>query len=211
MAKLEHYHWSTTGTSRTDYEQGFFWFIPLTWTADSSHWEGSAVVKLSLDTNLFYDVTESRAGATDVEALFELSRQRKVMLYSTATTDFEDQSGAATQFVLNRIKEGKLQEAPNAGTHREFMPGGPGLHHIEEQECESLLQDIWPTEQWKSASDNKRSDVLHLLASQRNKHNYFVTNDRELLSRQAILKTKHAIAVISPHEFLKCYDLPTSR
>jgi hypothetical protein len=167
--------------------------------------------RITLDTNLFYDVAESRAGVTDVEAFFELSRQRKVMLYATATTDFEDRSGAATRIVLTRIKEGILQEAPNAGTHREFMPGGPGLHHVEEQECESLLQDIWPTEQWKSASDNKRSDVLHLLAHKRNKHDYFVTNDRELLDRRAILRTKHAIAVFSPQEYLECYDLSIPR
>ena len=164
-----------------------------------------------MDTNLFYDVVEFRAGAANVEALFELSRQGKVMLYFTATTDFEDQSGAATRFVLNLTKEGILQEAPNAGTPREFMPGGPRLHQVEEQECESVLQDIWPTEQWRSASDNKRNDVLHLLASQRNKHDYFVTNDRELLRQRAILKTKHAIAVLSPQEIHKCYALPTLR
>jgi len=118
-----------------------------------------------MDTNLFYDVVESRAGAASVEALLELSRQGKVVLYFTATTDFEDQSGAATKIVLKLIKEGVLQEAPNAGTHREFMPGGPGLHYVKEQECEGVLQDIWPTEQWRSASNNKRGDVLHLLAS----------------------------------------------
>lgn len=160
------------------------------------------MLKISLDSNLFYDLAQGRQRAPDVEAILDFAREGKALLFSTPTTDFEDESGTATSIILKLISQGVVQEAPNAGTPREFMPGGPGLHTIEEEECDSLLRDIWPNDQWKSASENKRNDVFHLLAHKRNGHEHFLTNDNEILRKRKILKNKYDVIVMSPKEFL---------
>ena len=77
--------------------------------------------KVTLDTNLFYDKAEEREGVRDFDAIVDLARAGKVQLFFTSTTDFEDESGAATRIALRLMREGLLQEAPNAGTHRDSI------------------------------------------------------------------------------------------
>src|SRR5947207_9545699 len=106
---------------------------------------GPLPVTLDLDTNLLYDKAEVREGSCDFDAIVDLARSGQVALFFTATTDFEDKSGAAMRLVLALTREGILREAPNAGTHADFMPGGPGLHVADDAERDRLLRCIRPT------------------------------------------------------------------
>lgn len=164
---------------------------------------GVGLLKISLDTNIFYDKAEGRAGAEEFERVVTLARSGKIQLFSSATIDFEDQSGAASRIALRLVRQGVLQESPNAGTAREFMPGGPGLHRVNDQQCDRLLRTIWPNEHWKSATDNKRNDVLHLLGHLYNSHDIFLTKDREILRKGRTLKNIFQITAMSPKDLLR--------
>jgi hypothetical protein len=165
-------------------------------------------ISVTLDTCLFYDKAENRAGKADFDQIIELARRGKLRLFFTGTTDFEDTSGAATRLSIKLMREGLLQEDPNAGMHNEYMPGGPGLHVVDERECENTLKLIWPGEQWKSASDNKRNDVFHLLAHQLNKRQVFLTRDKEILQKKAALKDKLHITAMTPNELIVALVAP---
>ncbi len=159
-------------------------------------------ITVTLDTNLFYDKALGRDGAADFDVIVDLARSGQVLLFSTATTDFEDRSGAATQITLRLMGEGVVQEARNAGTHREYMPGGPGLHPVNENQCTQLLCLIWPDENWAGASDNKRNDVYHLLAHMLNGHDVYVTRDGEILQHRESLRGRFGITVMNPKELI---------
>ncbi len=158
--------------------------------------------KVTLDTNLFYDKAEEREGAGDFDAIIELAKDGKVRLFSTATTDFEDQSGAATRIVLRLMKQGLIQEAKNAGTPREYMPHGPGTHHVSDEQLIELLDDIWPEAKWLRADHNKRYDVYHLLAHKLNGHEIYLTRDGKILKKRDLLKEKYGITAMSPRELI---------
>jgi len=158
---------------------------------------------VTLDTNLFYDKAEGREGASVFDKIVELARKGKVRLYFTATTDYEDKSGGATRIIINLRREGVLQESANAGTPQDFMPGAPGLHYVNEVECDKLLHCIWPDQKWKSATDNKRRDVYHLLAHMRNGHDIYLTRDQEILHKTQVLKENCGITVMSPNKLLE--------
>jgi len=159
--------------------------------------------KITLDTNLFYDKALGRAGAADFDVIIYLARAGRVLLFFTATTDFEDRrSAAAIQIALRLMREGLLQEAQNAGTHHDYMPGGPGLHVVNENQCNELLRLIWPEGHWVGASDNQQNDVRHLLAHMLNGHDIYVTRDGEILQHRDPLKEVFGIMVMSPRELI---------
>ncbi len=158
--------------------------------------------KVTLDTNLFYDKAEEREGAVDFDAIIELAKDGKVRLFSTATTDFEDQSGAATRIVLRLMKQGLIQEAKNAGTPGEHMPHGPGIHLVSKEQCLELLNDIWPKAKWLRADRNKLYDVYHLLAHKLNGHEIYLTRDGKILKKRDLLKEKYGITAMSPQELI---------
>ncbi len=159
--------------------------------------------KITLDTNLFYDKALERAGAADFDVIIYLARAGRVLLFFTATTDFEDRrSAAAIQIALRLMREGLLQEAQNAGTGREYMPGGPGLHRVNETQCTELLCLIWPDENWAGASDNKRNDVYHLLAHMLNGHDVYMTRDGEILQHRESVRDRFGITVLNPQELI---------
>ncbi len=156
----------------------------------------------TLDTNLFYDKAEEREGAGDFDAIVDLARTGKVLLFFTATTDFEDQSGGASRVVTRLRQRELLQESRNAGTHRDLMPGGPGLHGVDEKQCTELLRLIWPEKHWVEASDNQQNDVRHLLAHMLNGHDIYVTRDGSILRHRGPLKNTFGITVMSPKELI---------
>ena len=158
--------------------------------------------KVTLDTNLFYDKAEEREGAGDFDAIVDLAQAGKVELFFTATTDFEDRRGVASWIVIKLRRQGLLHESRNAGTHREYMPGGPGLHVVDEKQCSELLHCIWPDQNWKGARRNKRNDVLHLLAHKLNGHDVYVTRDGEILQHGESLRNGFGITVMSPKELI---------
>lgn len=164
--------------------------------------ESDKPISVTLDTCLFYDKVEKREGNADFDRIIEFATSGRLILFFTGTTDFEDTSGAATHLTIELKRKGLLQEDPNAGMHSEYMPGGPGLHVVDEKTCETLLNLIWPYEQWKSASDNKQNDMFHLLAHQKNGRQVFLTRDKELLQKRAVLKDKLKITVMAPKELV---------
>ena len=159
-------------------------------------------MSVTLDTCLFYDKTENRAGKADFDQIIEFARRKRLRLFFTGTTDFEDTSGVAARLTIKLMSKGLLREDPNAGMHDEYMPGGPGLHVVDEKTCETLLNLIWPDELWKSASDNKRNDVFHLLAHQKNGRHVFLTRDKKILQKKTVLKDKLTITVMAPKELV---------
>ena len=162
---------------------------------------------VTLDTCLFYDKAVKREGNADFDRIIEFVTSGRLRLFFTGTTDFEDTSGAATRLTIKLMSKRLLQEDPNAGMHNEYMPGGPGLHVVDENTCEALLNLIWPDEQWKSASDNKRNDVFHLLAHQKNGRQVFLTRDKKILQKKAALKDKLKITVMAPNELVSLVSL----
>jgi hypothetical protein len=166
--------------------------------------EPNRVLTVTLDTNLFYDKAEGRDGAGDFDEIVDLATSGKLQLFFTGTTDFEDSSGIATRVAIKLMMKGILKEDRNAGTPLEFMPGGPGLHRVDESTCDELLRHIWPNERWKSAGENKRNDVLHLVAHMRNDRDIFLTRDKELLDKSEGLSKTFHIHVLSPKDLLSC-------
>ncbi len=158
--------------------------------------------KVTLDTNLFYDKAEEREGAGDFDAIIELVKDGKVLLFFTPTTDFEDQSGVATRIVLRLMNQGLIQEAKNAGTPRHYMPHGPGTHHVSDEQLIELLDDIWPEAKWLRADRNKRYDAYHLLAHKLNGHEIYLTRDGKILKKRDLLKEKYGITAMSPRELI---------
>jgi len=63
------------------------------------------MLKITLDSNLFYDLAQERRGAAYVKAILDLAREGKVLLFSTPTTDFEDQSGTAISTILKLMRD----------------------------------------------------------------------------------------------------------
>jgi hypothetical protein len=169
---------------------------------NTAHHPGQ-VMSVTLDTNLFYDKAEEREGADDFDRMIDLARMGKLQLFFTATTDFEDRSGVAIRLILRLMREGILQEDRNAGTPRERMPGGPGLHPVNESTCEWLLRSIWPEDTWASASENKRNDIYHIAAHVANTRDVFLARDKEILNKKEILKSQFEVTAMSPKELLE--------
>ena len=59
--------------------------------------DGSVRLRITLDTNIFYDAAEAMEGARDFEAIVSHARESKVELYCTPTTDFADTSASAAR------------------------------------------------------------------------------------------------------------------
>jgi|CXWL01.1.fsa_nt_gi hypothetical protein len=79
---------------------------------------------VTLDTNIFIDKAELRAGAKDVDGMLELAREGTLSLWYTSTTDFETNHPEALRIITRLVQERVLHEDPNAGTGRDYMPGG---------------------------------------------------------------------------------------
>ena len=112
---------------------------------------------VTLDTNLFIDMAELRAGAEEVEKVIEWAREGKLRLYYTCTTDFETDHPVALRIIIRLVQESLLHEDPNSGSGRDYMPGGPGLHKVEDATIDELAEEIWPNANALGFSyDNKR-------------------------------------------------------
>lgn len=158
---------------------------------------------VTLDTNLFIDKTELRAGTKDVDRILELAREGTLSLWYTNTTDFEINHPEAMRIIIRLVQERVLHEDPNAGTGRDYMPGGPGLHRVEEAQIEKLAEELWPNAKVLSFSyESKRRDASHLLAHKLNKRVFFLTRDSEILAKGPNIKKILEVSIKSPSELL---------
>lgn len=158
---------------------------------------------VTLDTNLFIDKAELRAGAKDVDRILELAREGTLSLWYTSTTDFETNHPEALRIITKLVQERVLHEDPNSGTGRDYMPGGPGLHRVEEAQIDKLAEEIWPNANVLGFSyESKRRDVCHLLAHKLNKRDLFLTRDYELLAKRSIIKKTLGVTIMSTEELL---------
>jgi hypothetical protein len=99
--------------------------------------------------------------------------------------------------------EGTLHEDPNAGTQRDYMPGGPDLHPLNDDEIDAYVEKVWPNATLLGLSyESKRQDVCHLVAHQRNNRDIFLTRDGELLSKRHLIKKLLGITIVSPQKLL---------
>ncbi len=161
------------------------------------------LMTVTLDTNLFIDKAESRAGAENVDRICELARKGSLALYYTSTTDFETDHPVALGIAIRLLQEGVLHEDRNAGTGLDFMPSGPGLHRVEDETLDELAEKIWPNANVLGFSyESKRRDVCRLLAHKLNKRDIFLTRDNELLAKRSIVLNALGVTIKSPKELL---------
>jgi len=165
--------------------------------------EPSKSLSLTIDLNIFYDKAEEREGSADFNQIADHARAGQFQLFYTATTEFEDRSGMATRILIRLLREGVLNEDPNAGSPREYMPGGPGIHLIEESTFQEMFRTIWPeASQISSSAASKENDVLGLLAHKLNGRDVYLTRDKEILTKAKVLKEKFQIVVTCPKDLL---------
>jgi len=158
---------------------------------------------VTLDTNLFIDLAESRTDAKTINKVLDLAREGILKLYYTAMTDFETDYPGAIATIIRLVREGILHEVPNTGTGRDYMPGSPGLHRVEDKDIDALTKKIWPNAcVLKLSYENKRKDVCHLLAHKLNKLGFFTTRDSEILSKRLIITEILSVEILSPEEVL---------
>lgn len=161
------------------------------------------MVTVTLDTNLFYDAAHDREGCSDFWKIVDLARRSEIALFYTATTDFEVQDDSVMRLVTRLRMEGTLHEDPNAGTQRDYMPGGPGPHPLNDDEIDAYVEKVWPNATLLGLSyESKRQDVCHLVAHQRNDRDIFLTRDGELLGKRHLIKKLLGITIVSPQELL---------
>jgi predicted RNA-binding protein YlxR (DUF448 family) len=164
---------------------------------------GSKPLSVTIDLNIFYDKAEEREGSEDFDQIIEHARTGQLQLFFTATTDFEDRSGMATRILMKLVGEGVLNEDPNAGSPREYMPDGPGTHLIEGSIFDEVFCAIWPTASRINRSvTNKENDVFGLLAHKLNGRKVYLTRDKEILRKAKVLTKRFQIVVMSPKELL---------
>jgi len=158
---------------------------------------------VTLDTNIFIDKAELRAGAMNFDKILELAREETLSLWYTSTTDFEINHPEALRIITRLVQEGVLHEDLNAGTGRDYMPGGPGLHRVEEEQIDKLTEGIWPNADVSGFSyESKRRDSCHLLSHKLNKRDIFLTRDRDILAKRPTIKKILEISILSPEELL---------
>jgi len=63
---------------------------------------------------------------------------------------------------------------------------------------DNIFEDIC-----KILGKNKIEDAMHLEAHIRNKHDYFITEDKDFLQKKEILKARFAIEILTPIELQK--------
>lgn len=161
------------------------------------------MLTVTLDTNLFYDAAHDRGGCSDFWKIVDLARGSEIAVFYTATTDFEVQGDGPMRLLTRLRMEGTLREDPNAGTQRDYMPGGPGLHPLTDDEIDACVEKVWPNATLLGLSyESKRQDVCHLVAHQRNGRDIFLTRDGELLSKRHLIKNLLEITIVSPPELL---------
>ncbi len=161
------------------------------------------MVTVTLDTNLFYDAAHDREGCSDFWKVLDLARGSEIAVCYTATTDFEVQDDDVMRLITRLRMEGILHEDPNAGTQRDYMPGGPGLRPLNDGEIDAYVEKVWPNATVLGFSyESKRQDVCHLVAHQRNGRDIFLTRDGELLSKRNLIKKLLGITIVSPPELL---------
>ena len=102
------------------------------------------VLTVTLDTNLFYDAAHDREGCSDFWKIVDLARRSEIALFYTATTDFEVQDDGVMRLVTRLGMEGILHEDPNAGPRRDYMPGGPDLLPLNDNEIDAYTEKVWP-------------------------------------------------------------------
>ncbi|MBA3752585.1 MAG: hypothetical protein H0X01_00190 [Nitrospira sp.] len=162
---------------------------------------------VTLDTNLFIDKAESRAGAKEVDKIVELAWEGSLSLWYTSTTDFEINDPRVLRIIIKLVQERVLREDPNAGTRRDYMPGGPGLHRLEEAQIEMLVEEIWPNAYVLGLSyESKRRDVSHLVAHKLNKRDVFLTRDNAILVKRPTINKVLGVSIKSPSELLLEFD-----
>lgn len=170
--------------------------------------ERPKALTVTIDANIFYDKAEEREGRADFDEIIECARIGIFKLFFTATTDFEDSSGMATAVTMRLRREGVLNEDPNAGTPRDYMPGGPGTHLIEDSTFQEMFRTIWPeASQISSSAASKTNDVLGLLAHKLNGRDVYLTRDKEILTKAKVLKEKFQIVVMGPKGLLSARAL----
>ena len=158
---------------------------------------------VTLDTNIFIDKAELRPGAKDVDRILELAREGTLSLWYTSTKDFEINHPEALRIITRLVQERILHEDPNAGTGHDYMPGGPGLHRVEEAQIDKLTVEIWPNANILGFSyESKRRDASHLLGHKLNKRNIFLTKDSEILAKRPTIKKILGVSIMSPEELL---------
>jgi predicted nucleic acid-binding protein len=158
---------------------------------------------VTLDTNIFIDKAELRAGAKNFDRILELAREEMLSLWYTSTTDFEINHPGALRIITKLVQERVLHEDPNTGTGRDYMPGGPALHRVEEAQIEKLTEEIWPNANVLGLSyESKKRDACHLLAHKLNKRDIFLTRDRDILAKRPTIKKILEISILNPEELL---------
>lgn len=165
--------------------------------------ERSKSLSITIDLNIFYDKAEECEGSAYFDQIVERARTGQFQPFYTATTEFEDRSGMATRIFIKLLREEVLNEDRNAGSLREYMPGGPGIHLIEESIFQEMFRTIWPeASQVCSGTASKENDVLGLLAHKLNGRDVYLTRDKEILTKEKILKEKFQIVVTCPKVLL---------
>lgn len=161
--------------------------------------------KITLDTNCvinYFDKTDKV-----IIQLIRLALEHKIDLAITTRVVFDVEADKISERKNLTLK--KLQQFPLIGTGARFgmtkLGSGDffvGTDYV--AKASALQKLLFPNlGQNNSRFRNKISDVDHLMGHIVNKRDFFVTTDKDFLTKREILKEKFGVKILTPQECLK--------